>query len=469
MSNTPTSSLASAAETRRREMPVSVALVILTGGIASAVMEGTGAVGWAAIMSLVLILDAEIYDRLDARQVKLERPAELGLAAWSFACSVVYAALPAALWLDGQAAGAAAAVVLSVAGVVRHFGPGASGGLVIAIAGAAPPALSLLFAPLLIAATTTRPDWDLAVIAVIGGGALMAYLVQARLSAADAERALRESATAAGMQNTLAQLAFDNDAPAAVLIDADGRVAAISREMRQGLGLGDIVGRKFEDAIHWSGERWRDAFTRAMAGERVRCDQDEAHTPEGVRWFSWEVSSWRDSSGDICGAIMHGRDITDLVQARAAAAANEERLALALEAGRSIVWEVDYKERAIAWHGDPTPLYGGPIAFTEFMSSNAPVLHEDDRAPLKAYFDAVAGGAQGPIEHRVIRARGEIGWVEVWARRVLGRSGVVRKFIILSTDITERKRQEQAAGAMPRAEAAPKAKRARAALAATCV
>lgn len=460
MSTTPTTPLASAAETRRREMPASVALVILIGGIAAAIMEGPGTVGWAALVSLLLILDAELYDRLDARDVRLEGAAKFGLAAWSFACSAVYAVLPAALWLDGQAAGAAAAVVLWVAGVVRHFGPGASGAVPIAIAGAAPPALSLLCAPLLIASMTAQPDWDLAVIAVVGGGALMAYVAQARVSAADAGRALCEGAMAASMQHTLAQLAFDNGALPAVLVDADGRVMAISREMRQCLSLGDVVGQNFEDAIHWPRERWRHAFTRALAGERVRYDEDEAQTPEGVRCFTWEVSSWRDGSGDICGVVMHGRDITNLVQARAAAAANEQRLTVALEAGRSVVWEVDYKDGAIAWHGDPAPLYGGPIGFAEFVGNTAAFLHEDDRAPVKAYFDAVAAGAQGSIEHRVIRGQGEIGWVEIRARCVLGRSGAVRKLIILSTDIGERKRQEAAfIGAMPHAEAALKAKR----------
>ena len=460
MSNTPSTSLASAAETRRREMPASVALVILTGGIAAAIMDGGGAVGWAAIMSLILILDTELYARLDAAEAKLEGATKAALAAWAFASSAFYAVLPAALWMDGQAAGAAAAMVLWVAGVVRHFSPGASGALPIAIAGAAPPALSLLCAPLVMAAMTRQPDWDLAIIAAVGGGALMAYVTQARVSAAEAEQALREGALAKSMQHTLAQLVFENGALAAVLVDAQGRVMAISKDMRQGLRLGDVVGQKFEDVIQWSRERWRDAFTRAMAGEHVRHDEDETETPDGKRWFAWEASPWRDANGEICGVIMHGRDISNLVLARAAAAANEQRLMVALEAGHSVVWEVDYKERVITWHGDPAPLYGGPLTFDDFMGRTA-ILHDDDRAPVKAYFEAVAAGAQASMEHRVIRAEGEIGWVEIWARRVLGRSGAVRKFIILSKDITERKRQEAAfIGAMRRAEEALKAKRA---------
>jgi len=460
MTNTPPSALASAAETRRREMPASVALVILTGGLAAAIMDGGGAVGWAAIMSLLLILDTELYRRLDIADVKMEGRTVAGLAAWAFASSAFYAVLPAALWLDGQAAGAAAAMVLWVSGVVRHFSHGASGALPIAIAGAAPPAVSLLFAPLAIAAMSSQPDWDLALIAAVGGGALMAYVTQARVSAADAERTLREGARAESMQSTLAKLIFEHDALAAVLVDPTGKVVAISKNMSVGLGAENAVGRKLEDLIQWSPDRWREGFARAMTGEHVRYDEDEAHAPDGIHWFAWQALPWRNEHGEICGVLAHGREITSLVQARAAAAANEHRLKIALEAGQSVVWEVDFKAKRNNWYGDAKPLYGHEITFDEFFGFT-PILHVDDRPALQHYFDAVVAGEESCIEHRVIRDNGEIGWVEVWARRVLGHTGKVRKIVILSKDITARKRQEAAfITAMHRAEEALKGKRA---------
>ena len=135
MHHRPPKALASAAETRRREMPASVALVILTAGIAAAIMGGAGPVGWAAAMSLLLILDTELYRRLDAAETPLRGRVLTGLVAWSFASSAFYATLPLALWMHGEAAGAAAAMVLWVAGVVRNFSRGVSGALPIAIAG----------------------------------------------------------------------------------------------------------------------------------------------------------------------------------------------------------------------------------------------------------------------------------------------------------------------------------------------
>jgi hypothetical protein len=249
MSNRPPTALASAAETRRREMPASIALIVLTGGIAAAIMGGVGAVGWAAVMSLLLVIDTELYRRLDAAEAKIRGKILAGLAGWSFVSSAFYALLPIALWLHGEAAGAAAAIVLFVAGVVRQFSAGASGALLIALAGAAPPALSLLVSPLLIASMANRPDWDLAFIAAIGGGALMAYVTAARVSAGEAERALRQAMRTENMQHTLAQLLLGHDDLAVALMDRTGCVVAVSKDVAAKLKVDEVRGMNFADIV----------------------------------------------------------------------------------------------------------------------------------------------------------------------------------------------------------------------------
>ncbi len=175
-------SLAAAAETRRRELPVSVALIILTGGIGAAVLENGAAVGWAALVSALLFADAELYRRLEQRELapQSSKAAFALLCAWTAGASCVFASLPVALVMDGAGAALTAAMVLLIAGVVRLCGPGASGGAGVALAGAAPLAAALLAFPLLLW-LGARPDWDAAFIAVLGGGALMAFSTHARL------------------------------------------------------------------------------------------------------------------------------------------------------------------------------------------------------------------------------------------------------------------------------------------------
>lgn len=461
MTPKPPTAIASAAETRRREMPASIALTILTGGIAAAIMGGPWPVGWCAVMSVLLILDTELYRRLDVAETKIEGRNLVGLCVWAAFSSGFYALLPITLWLHGEAAGAAAAMLLWVAGVVRHFSPGASGALPIAAAGAAPPALSLLASPLMLAAMTQQPDWDLAFIAAVGGGALMAYVTQARVSAAHAERALREAKQNNSQEQVLAQLMLDQGATAALLVDPDGRVIAMNKAMRDAIGVPDPIGGNFDDMISWNPDRWRDAFARAMIGEVVRFEEDETRTERGTRWYNWEARPWRNAEGEIIGVVSHGNDITQLVQARAAAAANEQRLMHALKIGRSIVWEVDFKTRQINWHGEVESLYNRPFTFEQFMESRTGFLHEEDRLLLRDYFIKVTAGGGGCMEHRVLHENGEVRWVEAWAQRALGRSGGVRKIVVISKDITDRKRQEAAfITAMHRAEEGLKSRRA---------
>ena len=461
MTPKPPTALASAAETRRREMPASIALTVLTGGIAAAIMGGPWPVGWCAVMSVLLILDTELYRRLDTAETKIEGRTLAGLCLWAAFSSGFYALLPITLWLHGEAAGAAAAMLLWVAGVVRHFSPGASGALPIAAAGAAPPALSLLASPLMFAAMTQQPDWDLAFIAAVGGGALMAYVTQARVSAAHAERALREATQNSSQEQVLAQLMLDQGATAAMLVDSQGVIIAMSKSMREAIRNADPIGKRFEDLIHWAPDRWRDAFARAMSGETVRYEEDETRMSSGTRWYNWEARPWRDAEGEIIGVVSHGSDITQLVQARGAAAANEQRLMQALKIAKSLVWEVDFKSRSINWHGDVEALYNRPFTFDQFMESRTGFLHEEDRLALRDYFIRVGAGGGGCMEHRVLSENGDVRWIEAWAQRVMGRSGGVRKIVVISKDITDRKRQEAAfIAAMHRAEEQLKSRRA---------
>jgi signal transduction histidine kinase/ActR/RegA family two-component response regulator len=258
-------------------------------------------------MSLLLIVDAEIYRRLDIAEVKLEGRTTALLAGWAFLMSLFYATLPAALWFNGAPTGAAAAMVMWVAGVVRYFNGGA-GRMEIALAGAAPPALSLVVAPLAMALFSFRSDWDVAIVAAVGGGVLMVYVAQARFSAVEAERALRAASQTENLQQTLAQMLFDQAALVAFLVDRDGRVAAMSRQ-------NDWPNCRIDAVCPWVGSRWRSAFANALKGQHATC-AEEFVTEEGARWFEWEARPWRGADGEICGVLTHGRDITTLVQAR---------------------------------------------------------------------------------------------------------------------------------------------------------
>lgn len=457
MTNT---ALADAAEMRRRELPASIALTMLVGGLAAAIMGGSAPVGWAAITALILIFDRELYRRLEAGGHTLGPRLIAGLTAWAGFGSAFYVVLPAALWLDGQAAGAAAAIVLWVAAAVRYFSPDASGAWPIALAGAAPAALSLLGAPLWLAAMHPHPDWGLALIAAIGGGALMAYVTHARVSAARAERRLQTILSRMSHDERVGRLVLESsEAGGVALLDRDGRVLAVSQSIKASIGA-DLEGRLFEHVTPIPRERWRAVFARALAGEHVRCEEEEVRLADGRHWIAWDARPWRDEDGVIQGVFTAARDVTSLVSTRKIALGNHDLLRAALDAGKSVIWEVDYKTQTIAWYGDIS-IYGQAFSFKQFIENSTEIIHEDDRALMLDYFERVAKGEDCAIEHRVLHPDGSITWAHVRARRMLGRTGGVRKFIVLSTDVTDRKEREAAfIAAMHRAETTLKAKRA---------
>ncbi len=319
------STLASAADARRRELPAAVALTILIGGLAAAILGGAGGVAWAGAIALMLIIDAELYRRLDLAEARLEGRVLAALAGWAFFMSALYAVLPTALWFNGEAAGAAAAMVLWVAGVARCFNGGA-GRIGIALAGAAPPALALLISPLALAAASARPDWDFALIAAVGGGALMAYVVQVRLSSAVAEA----PNTGAGedAQHTLTRLLLDLPGFAALLIDRDGRIVTMSRPIEE-VSIAEAVGRRADTLCPWADVRWRTAFARALGGEHVVCGREGA-TSDYAPWFAWEVLPWRNADGAICGVLTHGREIAARASLPAMSAA-QRRVGLVID------------------------------------------------------------------------------------------------------------------------------------------
>ncbi|SOR27594.1 Diguanylate cyclase/phosphodiesterase with PAS/PAC and GAF sensor(S) [Methylorubrum extorquens] len=143
----------------------------------------------------------------------------------------------------------------------------------------------------------------------------------------------------------------------------------------------------------------------------------------------------RDSHGRAVRVVGAMHDVTEERRADAALRASEERLRLALRAGRMVAWELNLKTGQSKQSGDALDLLGiasGPAS--EFYDR----VHPDDRAGMDRFIQG-AESHQGQ-EFRYVHPAGSTLWLSAWAERTEG-----DRLVGITFDITERKRVEERA------------------------
>jgi signal transduction histidine kinase/CheY-like chemotaxis protein len=454
--------LSGAAELRRRELPIVLALAIFGGAASALVIDSAAPMIWMLAAVVVFTLDAHLYGRLAEREDALTAREQKALSVWAVAVSTLYVVLPVLLWLDGRAATAAAAMMLWCAALVRNLSQ-VSRRRQYAIASAAPGVISLIVTPLWAAAASPQNDFLMSLMAVLCGATAVAYAARFWIGAANMNAALEDSVSEGRRQLALSRALFNQTAMSALLFDTEQRLLAANQRWLDYYGFGpDAVGRPILDLLPWAPAHWLDAMRRVLYGESIRFDEDEVELPRaGRRIFRWECAPVRDDFGAIIGGALHAQDVTQFVLARRASEENAVRLEMALHVARSTVWEIDLRSGAITWQGDPTPIYGRKLTLADLDVATSPHILDEDRDELTRLFDVHQRPDNTVFEHRFVRDDGALVWVEASVRNVRDERGRIVSVVILSKDVTEQKREEVAfVEAMARAEANLDAKRA---------
>jgi PAS domain S-box-containing protein len=123
---------------------------------------------------------------------------------------------------------------------------------------------------------------------------------------------------------------------------------------------------------------------------------------------------------------------------------SEERLNLALEAGRMGAWERNLKTGAMTWSPITQEIYGmGPGQFSGAFDEFARLVHPDDRNTV---FDAIEVSIRDRapflVEFRILRPNGSIAWLESRGQLFVGADGEPERFTGVTVDVTDRKRIE---------------------------
>ena len=148
-------------------------------------------------------------------------------------------------------------------------------------------------------------------------------------------------------------------------------------------------------------------------------------------------------------------DVAELREAREALAVSEERLRLALEAGRMGVWDWNVRTGDLKWSDSLEPLHGlAPGTFGGTFDHFQQLIHPDDREATNAAIrQALETGGEFYVEFRNVWQNGGIHWIAGSGKVFPGDDGQPLRMIGIGLDVTQRKRAEQTAGFLADASA----------------
>jgi two-component system sensor histidine kinase/response regulator len=191
-------------------------------------------------------------------------------------------------------------------------------------------------------------------------------------------------------------------------------------------------------------ELW--AVPRALRGETATNAEFSLRRKDtGESWIgSYSFAPIRDQQGQIVGAVVSGRDITERKAIEVTIRQSENRLRLALESAKAGTWEWDLRTQQNIWSDDAFRLYGLPAgscvpSFDTWLDT----IHPDYREQTsKAALEARVQAAELNVEWRVKDSASGARWLLSRGRPEMDGEGRPLRYLGIVMDITERKQAE---------------------------
>lgn len=137
------------------------------------------------------------------------------------------------------------------------------------------------------------------------------------------------------------------------------------------------------------------------------------------------------------------QDITERTQAEADLRENEERLRLALEAGRMGAWDVDLSTSATSWDEKEFALLGLDIGSLEPSSEQFyRHVHPDDREEVKRVVHLALNTGRLEHEFRIVHPDGQVRWLAAKGQIIKGERGRPVRMVGVNYDVTDRRQTE---------------------------
>ncbi|MCC5969172.1 MAG: PAS domain-containing protein [Pararhodobacter sp.] len=200
------------------------------------------------------------------------------------------------------------------------------------------------------------------------------------------------------------------------------------------------VGRALTDFTHRLNYQGL-ADDAAQVLRDLSAKEQEVETQDG-EWLLIRVRPYRTIDDRIEGAVVTFIDVSERRAAVINKNASEARMRALISATSNVIYSMsaDWKEM--------NQLNGGGLLRDtttpnrEWMDD---YIHENDQAQVQKQIDAaIASGANFEFEHRVRLEDGSTGWVQSRAVPIVDEHGAVTEWFGCATDVTERRRSEEA-------------------------
>lgn len=188
-------------------------------------------------------------------------------------------------------------------------------------------------------------------------------------------------------------------------------------------------------------ESWRKDTSQASGP--VSAEYRIIHPERGVRWISGWAGLERDAAGRLVRVGGISFDITDRKRTEEALRSSEANFRQLVETAQEGIWMVDAVGRTKYANQRMAEMLGCALRDLQGHSVFEFTFEEDREAAMGLFRQCLAGNRM-QFDFRLRRPDGDELWTGVSANRIASDSGEPRGVLALFSDVTERRRAEQA-------------------------
>jgi PAS domain S-box-containing protein len=240
-----------------------------------------------------------------------------------------------------------------------------------------------------------------------------------------------------------------------VRLDVSGRITFCNAFGQRFLGYAqeEMQGRDMGALFDPPGEEHRGTWASHIEAVRNNREDAVALTREHRRrtgepvWIAWSMRPLRDARGTVTEVLCVGNDITERKQTEEALRASEARYALMARGANDGLWDWDLRTNATYFSPRYLEILGyGPGEIPQSVDEWTKRLHPEDAANVIRENKRCADGEVDnfAVEFRMRHKDGAYRWIFGRGASLKDERGVVIRMAGTHTDITGRKRDEEA-------------------------